>query len=91
MRCLTKGELITYETLIQKGPLSVVKLAKETRLYRTSLYQVIDNLISKGLVTKQETKVIASPPKILKEMITQEFTKDKYQILELEKIYCNPI
>ncbi|RME78585.1 hypothetical protein D6774_00655 [Candidatus Woesearchaeota archaeon] len=91
MRCLTRGEQITYEVLVCKGPQTIVRLAKSTRLYRTSLYQVIENLMNKGLVVKEGSVVKALPPTKLKELVMQEYMKDEMRLLELEKIYSSPL
>ena len=48
---LNDKELKIYTSLIERGPLLIAQIAKQTGLHRPAIYKNLPNLISKGLVT----------------------------------------
>lgn len=64
-----------YEVLIKNGPLEAGKLAKLTGITRSLVYKILEELIEKGLVTKDETSrkvTIFKPEHPLKLQALQE-------------------
>ncbi len=48
---LTRNEAKVYWTLLTNGPLCTRALARECKLYRSSVYDLLDQLIKKGLIS----------------------------------------
>ncbi|MEK6963857.1 MAG: helix-turn-helix domain-containing protein [Nanoarchaeota archaeon] len=55
---LTRNEAKIYQTLLQNGPLCVRMLARESKLYRSCVYDALDQLLKKGLVAFMEKEKI---------------------------------
>jgi len=53
---LTEGEIKSYLALLKLGPSSTGPIAKESQLTRSKLYEILDKLGKKGLVSKYEKK-----------------------------------
>ncbi len=74
---LSDNEAIVYQKAIELGETSPFKIAKATGIARTTVYAVLTDLALKGLVElesatglmKQQTKVIAKNPSVLREII----------------------
>ena len=49
---LSKDDAIIYETLLEKGNLSMLKLSQLTGIHRPGLYVLVPKMISKGLVNE---------------------------------------
>ena len=88
---LNDKELKIYTSLIERGPLLIAQIAKQTGLHRPAIYKNLPNLISKGLVTvsfkgKQKFYVAEEPEK-LKNLVS-ELTNELEDIIpELRASY----
>ncbi len=51
---LTRNEAKVYQVLLQKGPLCVRLLARDSKLHRSCVYDALDQLLKKGLVAFME-------------------------------------
>lgn len=87
---LNKSESQIYITLLRIGSSKAGKLAKETKLNRTTVYKALENLMQKGLVSfslKENRKYFeASDPKNITNYIEQEEKKLKEKRQEVSKI-----
>lgn len=85
---LTDGEISTYLVLLENGRLPITDISKKTKLNRTGLYDIIENLIRKGLVSyvHEDRKKFfkAAPPSRL-----QEYLEEKQQELSAEQNKLN--
>ncbi|MCE7898219.1 MAG: hypothetical protein DPW11_01375 [bacterium] len=74
---LSDNEALVYQKAVELGETSPFKISKATGIARTTVYAVLTDLSLKGLVElesatglmKQQTKVIAKNPSILREII----------------------
>lgn len=74
---LSDNEAIVYQKAVELGETSPFKIANATGIARTTVYAVLTDLALKGLVElesatglmKQQTKVIAKNPSVLREII----------------------
>lgn len=74
---LSDNEAIVYQKSVELGQTSPFKIAKATGIARTTVYAVLTDLALKGLVElesatglmKQQTKVYAKNPSVLREII----------------------
>jgi len=78
---LTNGEAKVYLALLKLGTSSVHVLKDETKLHRTNIYDFIEKLINKGLVSyhvKQNTKQFSAvdPNKLI------EYLQEKKEVVE---------
>jgi len=87
---LTEGEARTYLALLKIGSSSTGPIIDETKISRSIIYQILDNLIDKGLVsyiTKEKTKYFqASEPSRLKDFLDEkerEFNKNRDEVENL--------
>jgi len=67
---LTKNESLIYKALLEKGPCQVGKISQRTGLHRRTIYDTIEILIQKGLISyikQNKTKIYeaSSPEKFL--------------------------
>lgn len=98
---LSDQEIKIYIALLEGGPLSASQLSKNTNTYRPYVYDTLENLIGKELVThtikesKKEFK--CAPPSALNKLLKKEKDqlKQKQDIVDLlmpklEKIYSKP-
>ena len=81
---LTKGEIRVYLTLLKTGETTTGKIIGESGLSSGKIYEILDKLIKKGLVSfiiKEKTKYFqaSSPKRIL------DFLNEKEKILEDKK------
>lgn len=81
---LTEGEIKTYIALLKLVRAPITKISSETKLNRTGLYDIMENLINKGLVSyvfeeKKKYYTAAKPSRIL------EYLKEKQQFLSNEE------
>ncbi|MEM4152831.1 MAG: helix-turn-helix domain-containing protein [Candidatus Pacearchaeota archaeon] len=84
---LTKGEAKVYLTLLKIGETTTGNIIKESGLSGSKVYEIINRLIKKGLVSfivKERTKWFkaATPRKLLEylDMKTKELNKIKKRI-----------
>jgi sugar-specific transcriptional regulator TrmB len=87
---LNKKEATIYIACLSAHSLSISKLAKETQIQRTHLYDLTKKLVKKGFLVqsiKNNKKVFnAVKPKDLYEVQKQRLKKFKDNIVELEKL-----
>jgi len=81
---LTDLEIDVYYTLLKMGPSSAKQIAKEAEKHRTNVYDALDKLIKKGLVSytmKKDIKIFnaTEPNRLLL------YVKDKKQELEKQE------
>lgn len=87
---LSDVEAKLYLTLLQNGPVSVRDLAETVEIKRTTAYFYIDQLIEKGLITKQvkssKKMVAANPPETLQHLVELKIASAKSVELNFPKI-----
>ena len=52
---LTSDESRIYVFLLQNGPASELDLSRKTKIARTTVYRVLENLMEKGLLQKNQS------------------------------------
>ena len=82
---LTRGEITVYLTLLETGRAPISVLSAKTKHNRTSLYDIIDGLVKKGLVSyifeeKKKYFEAAKPQRLL------EYAQQKEEELAKEKV-----
>lgn len=82
---LTDKEITVYTTLLKTGPNTIMNLARETNIKRSTTHNTVEELIKKGLVSQtnygERRMVIAEDPDKLKFLMEQK----KWDINKLEK------
>lgn len=82
---LTEKEITVYTTLLKTGPNTIMNLARETGIKRSTTHNTVEELIKKGLVSQtnygERRMVIAEDPDKLKFLMEQK----KWDINKLEK------
>jgi predicted transcriptional regulator len=94
---LSDNEIIVYLATIKLGETNPYQLYKETKIPRTTVYDIILTLSLKGLIeleqsdglTKQQTIIKAKNPSFLREAVIQK--RDKLYSLEEELIQILPM
>ncbi len=86
-----KTESEIYLSLLKSGPVSAGKTAKSTQINRTTVYDVLERLIKKGLITYQyetNTKLfcVVNPKRII-EIIKEQLNTTKEILPELINLY----
>lgn len=78
---LSKEEAVVYETLLEKGQLSMSMLSRFTEIHRPGLYTLVPKMINKGIVIEarsgKRTEYVACSPNKLEPLV-----KSTQQILE---------
>lgn len=73
---LNEKEILIYLAILKQKELTASEIASKTKLKRTTVYAVLENLIEKRLITKQPGKkvdlFIPLPPVNILEMFTRE-------------------
>lgn len=82
---LTEKEITVYMTLLKTGPNTIMNLARETGIKRSTTHNTVEELIKKGLVSQtnygERRMVIAEDPEKLSFLMDQK----KWDISKLEK------
>lgn len=82
---LTEKEIVVYLTLLRTGPNTIMNLARETGIKRSTTHNNVEELVNKGLVTQtnygERRMVVAEEPEKLKFLIEQK----KWEINKVEK------
>lgn len=90
---LSKNESIIYSTLLRLGTVQAGPLVKETRLHRMLVYEALDNLSERGLISvvhKKNIKVFqASDPILLLDQARKIDEIAKAVVPELRKLQKN--
>lgn len=91
---LSHGETTVYTTLLKLGQSPVSELAKQTGLHRTNIYDTLEKLKEKGLVSTvihhDKQHFIAAPPKRLLEYIDERKAHVQGLLPELERMHTQP-
>ncbi len=73
---LSKNESKVYVALLELGPSSVTKISEKSKIHRTNVYDSLEKLREKGLVSyilQDETKIFqTNDPKVLLTMIKEK-------------------
>lgn len=84
---LTKKESNVYLALLELGPSSILRISKKTRITRTTVYHLIDNLIEKQFVTisvSGKRKIyLAEQPETIKHILKQRLKSFESLLPEL--------
>ncbi|BCX14169.1 MAG: hypothetical protein KatS3mg085_701 [Candidatus Dojkabacteria bacterium] len=82
---LNSKEINVYLTLLRIGPSSVMKIARETGIKRSTTHNVVEDLVAKGLASQTyygaRRMVVAEPPEKLSVIIDSK----KWEIQKLEE------
>ena len=82
---LTEKEIVVYMTLLRSGPNTIMNLARETSIKRSTTHNTVEELIKKGLVSQtnygERRMVIAEDPDKLKFLMDQK----KWDVQKMEK------
>lgn len=88
---LSTHEATVYETLVETGPASISALAKRANLHRPVLYQVLPNLLKRGLIAfsaKGKRMVyVAEPPEKLKTLVNDVAEEIEAILPKLKSMY----
>jgi len=87
---LTPGESRVYLSLLPLGQVSTGQIIKNTTVSRSKVYEILDRLHKKGIVSKikndQTTLYLAQPPQKIKQLLTEKQNELENRKKELEKI-----
>jgi len=76
---LDKNESAAYLAMLEFGPASVLQIAKKSGINRSMLYDILDSLISKGLVYKsirgKKVRFVARQPEALQNLLAEKMEK----------------
>ena len=90
---MNKNEILIYLDLIKTGSSSAHDISKSTKIHRPNVYDTLDKMIKKGIVTSsiEESKKIFYPiePKNLVEYLKQREFDLQEVIPEIEKFRAN--
>lgn len=88
---LSKNEAIIYETLLKYGESSVSYISEKSGIHRRNIYDTINHLLSKGLVSEivnsKENTYSAVNPKKLSEVIKEKEVNLNSILPDLENMY----
>ncbi len=87
---LNEKEAQTYLALLELGPTSVVALGKKSGLKRTTVYEVLDSLAARGLVSEtifgKRRRFVAEPPEEFFQLKKQELDTLRALVPTLEAL-----
>lgn len=87
---LTPGESKVYLSLLPLGQVSTGQIIKNTTVSRSKVYEILDRLYKKGIVSKiknnSTTLYLAQPPQKIKQLLIEKQNELEKQKNELEKI-----
>jgi sugar-specific transcriptional regulator TrmB len=87
---LTKTEIKIYLALLKLGQVTTTNIVKEARIHASKVYEFLEKLIQKGLVSytiKSNKKHFrAADPEFLKEFLREKRSKIQEQEKEIDKI-----
>lgn len=88
---LSDHEAAVYMAMLELGPTTVLKLARQSGVKRTTIYHVIESLKAKGLVSIEERGFkqmpVAENPSRLERMLDEQKNALKSFFPELEALY----
>ncbi len=85
-------EAIIYLILLKKPGISVSELAKETKLTRQRVYDILEDLGERGLVyvsTQRPKKFFAVSPEVATSILIREMEKRLYDLLRLREEFVH--
>lgn len=91
---LSEKEILTYTTILKLGKTSPFALSRETKIPRTTIYDLLMQLSLKGLIeleqsdgmSKQQTKIQAKNPSVIRHILKerqQELIKTEFDVLSI--------
>ncbi|MBP6888262.1 MAG: hypothetical protein KBC21_01025 [Candidatus Pacebacteria bacterium] len=87
---LSNEEITVYEALLKKQPMSPTEICSTTSLYRPSVYEAIEKLKEKDLVSTvpfgKRSKYTPNSPKRLKELSSLQGSRIQEEIIRLEEL-----
>ncbi len=87
---LSEGEIKTYLTLLKRGSSTVAKIKEESGLHRTTVYDFLEKLMQKGLVSYVVQGGVnyynASQPERLKQLLKEKAEKLDMIMPDLENL-----
>ncbi|MCX6735648.1 MAG: hypothetical protein NTZ13_01035 [Candidatus Parcubacteria bacterium] len=87
---LSDREVGVYLTLLSLGNGTVSQITRKAGINRTTGYDILDSLLSKGLISmsgkEPKQEYIAEPPEKITAYLKQEIEKDKERLLFAEKL-----
>ncbi len=88
---LREAEALTYLAALALGPTTVVKLAAETGIKRTTLYTITEELKQRGLMSMEvkgfKKRLVAAPPSQIEMLLVQQREKLQRALPDLEALY----
>ncbi len=89
---LRDTEAIIYLILLKKPGITVSDLARETRLTRQRVYDILDSLSEKGLIyvsTQRPKKFFAVSPEVATSILVRDMEKRLYSLLRLREEFVH--
>jgi sugar-specific transcriptional regulator TrmB len=90
---LSKNEALIYETLLKHGKSSVSTISKHSNIHRRNVYDTLDHLLSKGLVSEivdsKENTYVAVDPKKLSEILKEKEIELNTIMPQLQEMYSS--
>ncbi len=87
---LDENQSKTYLALLQTGPASILEVSQETGINRSMLYEIVDSLISLGIVYKsirgKKVRFIARKPETFQALLAQKLDKFAKLLPELQAL-----
>lgn len=77
---LNEKETLIYLTILKNQQLTASDIAKKTKLKRTTVYAVLDNLIQKRLITKNPNKKVDSYIPLPASNVAEMFVKEEREL-----------
>lgn len=91
---LNDKEAVVYLAALGLGPTTVLKLAANSGIKRTSVYSIVDSLKIKGLINAEvrgfKTRYIAAPPSALQAVLSNRIAILDNYMPQLVELYNNP-
>lgn len=88
---LREPEAQTYLEALSLGPTTVLQLAKQTNIKRTTLYTIVEELQRRGLMSTEvrglKQKLVAAEPQRLEFILNQQREKLARALPDLEALY----
>lgn len=76
---LDDNQCKTYLVLLELGPASILEISKKSSINRSMLYEIVDSLVSLGIVYKsirgKKISFVARDPEVLRSLLTQKLQK----------------
>jgi sugar-specific transcriptional regulator TrmB len=88
---LTLNEAKIYYAILKQNPATIEQITKETKVHRRNIYDVLDRLLDKGLVSKvfknESSQYIPVNPVKLSEVLSQKQNRFDKFLPELIKVF----